>query len=93
MFVAHGGKTAIWWDEPRELPTPPNGSLEDLMHQAGLKRGFIDLRRLPADHWLRRRLVARPVSHSLMRADWSQVYDGVFYIDTMRPSTSAASSP
>ena len=93
MLIAHGGKTNGWWGEPRELSAPPEGSLEDLMHRAGLKLVFLDLRRLPSDHWLRRRLVARPVSYAPMRADWSRVYDGVFFIDTMTPGTTVPAPP
>ncbi|MHC4091049.1 MAG: erythromycin esterase family protein [Planctomycetota bacterium] len=93
MFTAHGGQTGLWWNEPGALAAPLAGSLEDLMHRAGLERAFVDLRRLPAEHWLRGRLVARPVAHSTMRADWSRVYDGVFFIDTMTPSTSADPDP
>ncbi len=91
MFIAYGGTTGIWWDDPRELSSPPEGSLEHLMHRAGLNCAFVDLRRLPQDHWLRSRLIARPIAHEPMRADWSRVYDGVFFIDTMTPSTAMRS--
>ncbi len=87
MFTAHGGERGTWSAEPRELPVPSEGSLEDLMHRAGLERAFVDLRRLPPDHWLRGRLTAHPVSYAPMRADWGLVYDGVFFINTMTPST------
>jgi len=89
MFITHNGQTGLWWNEPAELPAPPVGSLEDLMHRVGLEHGFVDLRSLPRDHWLRSRLIAHPLAHRPMRADWSRVYDGVFFIDTMSPSTSA----
>ncbi len=62
------------------------------MHRAGLKQAFVDLRGLPPGHWLRERQVARPVSYAPMRADWSQVYDGLLFIDTMTPSTSSRHS-
>lgn len=93
MLIAHGGKSNGWWGEPRDLSPPPEGSLEDLMHRAGLKLAFLDLRHLPPNHWLRERLVARPVSYAPMRADWSQVYDGLLFIDVMTPSTSSLASP
>jgi len=53
------------------------------MHRAGLKHAFLDLRRLAPEHWLRGRLVARPVSYAPMRADWTRVYDALFFIDHM----------
>ncbi len=92
-IMAHGGKSNGWWGEPRELSAPPEGSLEDLMHRAGLKQAFVDLRGLPPGHWLRKRQVARPVSYAPMRADWSQVYDGLLFIDTMTPSTTISVGP
>jgi len=55
MFTSHGGRSNGWWNEPRDLPPPPAGSLEDLLHRAGLKRAFVDLRHLPPKHWLRDR--------------------------------------
>ena len=90
MFTSHGGRSNGWWNEPRDLPPPPRGSLEDLLHRAGLKRAFVDLRHLPPNHWLRDRLVAQPVSYAPMCGDWTQVYDALFFIDTMTPSSSSA---
>lgn len=92
-FTSYDGKTTGWWHEPRELSAPPEGSLEDLMHRAGLKYAFVDLRRLPPDHWLRGRLVARPVSYAPMRANWTQVYDALFFIDHMTPTTARNADP
>ncbi len=86
-FTSYGGRTTGWWHEPRKLSAPPEGSLEHLMHRAGLKYAFLDLRGLPPGHWLRGRLVARPVSYAPMRANWTQVYDALFFIDTMTPTT------
>ena len=63
------------------------------MHRAGFELAFLDLRALRANHWLRGRLVAHPVSYAPMRADWSRVYDGVFFIDSMTPSTTVKSNP
>ncbi|MCH7872717.1 MAG: erythromycin esterase family protein, partial [Planctomycetes bacterium] len=93
MITAYGGKRLDWRNEPHDLPAPPEGSLEDLFHRAGLKFGFVDLRGLRKDHWLRGRLVARPIAHHPMRADWGQVFDGVFFIDTMTPTSSIEPSP
>ena len=92
MFTSHHGESNGWWNEPRELSPPPRGSLEDLLHRAGFEQAFWDLRSLPPKHWLRERIVARPVSYALMRADWSFVYDGVFFIDEMSASTPLGTS-
>ncbi len=93
MLIAHGGKSNGWWGESRDLAVADEGSMEDLFHRAGFKQAFVDLRGLPREHWLRRQLVARPVSYAPMRADWSGVFDGVFFIDVMTPSTIPESGP
>lgn len=93
MFTAYAGTRRDWRNEERELPKPPPNSIEDLMHRAGLKLAFVDLSSLPPGHWLRSRLVARPIAHSPMRADWSQVCDGLFFIDKMTPTTTTQSKP
>lgn len=86
-FVAHGGQWSYsWWDKPMELAAPPDGSIENLLHGAGRSLAFVDLRSLPADHWLRGRLVARPIAYRPMRADWGRCYDGFFFIDEMAPA-------
>jgi erythromycin esterase-like protein len=86
-FIAHGGQWSYsWWDKPMELAAPPDGSIEDLLHRAGRPFTFVDLRGLPADHWLRGRLVARPIAYRPMRADWGRCYDGFFFIDELKPA-------
>jgi len=93
MAIAHGGETNDWSGGPRALSPPPRDSLEDLMHRTGLEYAFVDLRGRPHDHWLRAQLVARPVSYAPMRADWSRVYDGVLFINSMTPTTPADDTP
>jgi erythromycin esterase len=87
VLLAHHGTHGMWWDAPREIPAPPPGSLEDLLHRAGLEHAFVDLRGLPAGHWLRERLTASPIAFTPMRADWTGVADGILFIDEMSPST------
>ena len=79
-------------DSPDEL-TPYEAVSRVHLHRAGLKRAFVDLRHLPPNHWLRSRLVAQPVSYAPMRADWTQVYDALFFIDTMPPSMRTGTVP
>jgi len=86
MFLTHGGNTGMWWDEPRDVRPAGDNSIESLFHQAGLGDSFLDLRRLPADHWLSRPQVASPIAHQPMRAAWPDCFDGIVYIDEMTPS-------
>ena len=86
-FTALDGTTA---GGPSGTPiqAPRAGSLEDLLGRTGLQYAFVDLRRpLPGADW---KLIARPLGHSEMLADWSRVLDGFFFIRTMTPSTRVA---
>lgn len=87
-FIAYRGhSSSAWWDTPRALTAPPDGSVEALFHAAAHPYAFVDLRSLPSDHALRTRLVARPIAHVDMRADWGRVFDGFFFIDEMSPAS------
>ncbi|MGD8328702.1 MAG: erythromycin esterase family protein [Acidobacteriota bacterium] len=77
---------------PDVLPVPaaPEGSLEHALHQLGEPYLFVDFRQLDdqPDHWLR-----RPMTMAIrgympeQMPDWTRVVDGMFFIDTMTPST------
>ena len=100
MFTAYRGKKGY----PKfgkgnmfgtlELPNAPKGSLEDLLHSAGMPYAFVGFRSLPpGGEWLRKPLVSRPLGYALMRADWPSVFDAVFYTETMFPSTNNGEVP
>jgi hypothetical protein len=40
--------------------------------------------------WLYQPLISRPLGYTEMRADWSQVMDGLLFLRVMAPSTRAA---
>ncbi len=89
-FTAYEGKAARVFarQEPEPLPLPSRGSLEDLMHRAGLENAIVDFRNPPpGGEWLKKPLVSRPLGYSEMRGDWSQVLDGMMYIRVMSRST------
>lgn len=77
-----------------ELLRPTAGSLEDLLHRTGRPIGFLDLsgptRRPP---WLGRPLIARPIGYKEMRAPWPEVFDGILFLDRMRPPERAEAPP
>jgi erythromycin esterase len=64
------------------------GALETALHGVGRPWLFLDSTRLPVDHPLR-----KPLSASFyfnepgQTADWSRVYDGVFFLETQKPAT------
>lgn len=87
-FVAHSGRAGLPWAEPWELKAAPRDSLEDLCLRAGLDQAWVPLREPP--EFLRARISSRPLGHSDMRADWSQVLDAVVFQRVMTPSTRRA---
>lgn len=80
----HGSPTMM----PERIEPAPAGSLEALLHELGHEHAFIDFRAVPADHWLRRpmTMAIRGYEPELMD-DWTQIVDGIFFIDRMAPST------
>lgn len=73
--------------EPRDIGVAPEGSLEDLLARAKINVGFADLRSADPDSVLGSRLKAQPLGHTPMDAEWSRVFDGLFFIKQMTPST------
>lgn len=86
-FTASEGTNA---DGPsgRPIPRPDDRALENLFERAGFRYGFVDLRSPAAGgNWLAAEQVAHPLGYLAMRANWSAVVDGVFFIRAMTPST------
>ncbi len=67
------------------LPEAPEGSLDWLLAQLDEPYVFLDLRVAPEDHWLRKKMVARP-AYGDMSGVWPDSYDGVIFIRTMFPN-------
>ncbi|QDU39479.1 Erythromycin esterase [Maioricimonas rarisocia] len=88
MFVANRGSSGTPFSpRTRTLETPPAGSLDALLQKKDRPFAFIDLRSLPEEHPLRETMIARPLGYSDMSAAWPDIFDGVFYTETMFPST------
>ena len=58
-----------------------------MMHEAGFKTAFLDLRHLPSGHWLQEPQVASPMAYQPLRAPWPKCFDAIVYIDQMHPAT------
>lgn len=74
-FNSHGGAAVV------------PGALETLLHATGRPLLFLDFSRLPADHWLRTPLTGGFYFHQPHAANWTRVFDGIFFIDAQKPST------
>jgi erythromycin esterase len=87
-FIAAEGKAGLPWAMPFELQPMTAGSLEDLFYDAEHKFAVVNFRDLDeSGAWLRQKLTSRPLGHSDMAANWTEVFDGIVFTRTMYPST------
>ena len=81
-----GSVGSPWQGQVRQEPVPLPGSVEALLHATGKPYGFLDMRSLPKDHWLRSPHVARPGFYQqTVTSTWPDNFDGIFFIDKMFP--------
>jgi erythromycin esterase-like protein len=81
------GRNATPYRAPVELLPPTRGSFEDLMARAGFGAAFVDLRRPGrGGDWLRRPLVAKPVTYVEMLGRWPRHLDGLLFVREMQPA-------
>lgn len=87
-FTAFRGEMqVVTMPRAQGLETPPPDSLETVCHDAGLQNAWIDFRQLPADlDWLKGPLHSRPLGYVSRQADWTQIFDAMFYTDEMKPA-------
>jgi erythromycin esterase len=90
-FTAYEGEAGTWMAESAITLQPATpGSLEDLMLYAGLENAIIDFRGAgPSGSWLSTQRLAKPLGYQEMTADWTSVFDGMFFTRTMVRSTPA----
>jgi erythromycin esterase len=91
--TAHGGRFgAFYWRDaaPKPIDAPSDGSLEALLGALPHDAALLDFTDVPPDHWLREPQVARPLGYEEMRANWTQVMDGLLFLRTMQPNTKVA---
>lgn len=83
-FVAYDGTYGRAGDTARRypVPTPPPGSVEAAFQQQGCPVGFVNLRGSSAGSYY-----AAPLGYLPLRGPWEQVFDGLFFVRTMRPTT------
>lgn len=89
-FLAHHGRYGYAGEEPVDIATAEPGSLEGLLHAVGKPFLLLDLRGLPGDHWLRAPLTTGLYFYEPQETDVPRLYDAVFFLDAMKPSTAVA---
>ncbi|MCM2268901.1 MAG: erythromycin esterase family protein [Thermoanaerobaculia bacterium] len=81
------GRNATPYRAAVELLPPSRGSFEELMTRAGFGAAFVDLRRPGrGGDWLRRPLVAKPVTYVELLGRWPQHLDGLLFVREMQPA-------
>ncbi|HET6892029.1 MAG TPA: erythromycin esterase family protein [Pyrinomonadaceae bacterium] len=93
-FTAAEGKAGTVTGGPTlDLKPPADGSFEDLCLAVGHRFLFVNLRTLPAAHWLRSPVKAGLLNYSPIETDWTRQMDGLVFTRTMFPSTTGPMSP
>lgn len=83
-FTSFGGGS-LDMETGKEVPVVP-GALETLLHAAGRPWLFLDLARLPADHWLQTPWTGSFYMSEPALSVWPRCYDGLFFIDIQKPA-------
>ena len=86
-FLAHHGRYGYAGEKPEDLPAVDPGSLEGLLHAVGKPRLLVGLHGLPQDHWLNAPLSTGLYFYEPMTTNVPRLYDAVFFLDEMAPST------
>ena len=92
-FTSYRSVTGTPWGPSIPLATPSAGSLESLLHATGRAYTFLDFKALSPAGWLRQPILASMFGHREMRSTWTSNFDGIFYIDSMFPSTKTGEVP
>jgi erythromycin esterase len=85
--LAHHGRIGEAGEAVEEIKVPDPQSLEGLLHAVGKPRLLLDLRDLPAGHWLREPVSTGAYFYEQQQiTDVPRLYDAVFFLDEMTPS-------
>ena len=90
-FITYQGTRGRLDESPSNIETVP-GSIESLWHHTGQPYSFLDFRSIESEHWIRKPTIAH-VDGVSERTNWTNVFDGLFYIDTMFPNTEIGEVP
>lgn len=90
-FIDGGGATGYIRKNKKgidELPNPKKGSIEYLMKKTGYEYSFLNLTGISThSNWLHQNNEMNVTfdDNTFLKADWSKIIDGVFFISEMRP--------
>jgi erythromycin esterase len=86
-FTSRHGQAALVGRPPMTITPAGPDTLEALLSAAGEPLVFLDIRSLPGEHFLRGPMAARLMGHQSVRAVWPDAFDGIIFIEEMRPAS------
>jgi erythromycin esterase len=95
QFAGYQGSIVSFTDlSTQKLPTPADNAVESHWHRARVAVGFADSRKLPP-HATASTMTQHLWGYNtpLPAAQWTALWDGTFFLDTITPVTSAPDAP
>lgn len=85
-FVSYGGKTRdVYNYELYDIPIPRKDSFEDLLSKNNYNYLYLDFKS-DKNETLKKNIRASIANYGEGRANWNNIFDGIFYIKEMKPS-------
>lgn len=86
-FLCYKGKRGIGGRPPqnRKLPKRSKKGIERKLHKLGIEYGFLNLRKLPNEIDWFTKFYMLPTFIESYKVNWKLIYDGVFFINEMKP--------
>jgi erythromycin esterase len=91
-FISYAGRNNhMAWkgvlDQSQQIPIPDESHLEHLLNDLNVQYAFVDFLGTSPDSWIRQKHSMKGVQHySTANEDWTTLFDGIFFIQTMEPS-------
>jgi erythromycin esterase len=95
QFAGYQGAFVSYIDlSTQTLPKPAENAVESHWHRAGVALGFVDWRKLPP-HASASTMTQHVWGYNapLPAAQWTALWDGTFFLDTITPVTSSPDAP
>ncbi len=87
-FTSHFGNTySMWYDKIFSVTEGVNYGIESMLHTMGKPVAFVDLRGIPENSSLNKKITMKFWAYFHETAHWSKITDGIFFIDRMKPAT------
>ena len=87
LFTSYGGTSSnVVSTGSSDIEEASEKSFENILKGFGNEFSFVDLRNPQNPDWIKQDFLSRPLGHKEMTGKWSNVADGIFYIEEMKHS-------